>query len=568
MQQKTYLKIETVIIAILILAFILFVAVWESHISRQNLKELESQAKVIDNELWNYDDEGALTYLQMASRLNNYQTIELFDSNNRLFVQVDGQTCNPICSFLVELGVIPVIKQEIDVTHKGKVFGKMVVYLRHDTIFVYFYAFLIFGLILVVAKLFFRILKARSNLESRVRERTLALQKSQQQLAQEKRFIVDIIQSMVDSVIVVDPAWNIDNVNAATCSLIQRKEHEIIGQSLSTVLQPKKEGGDLKTLFDWITRKIRYEKTISDIDVDYFSKDGEKIPMSLTCSSMKDSEGDLCALVLVARDMRGVKLIEQLNRAKNIAEVANKSKSEFLANMSHELRTPMHAILSFSDMGKKRIDSGSTEKLLRYFSNINESGHRLLTLLNDLLDLSKLEAKRMQFDFREHDLNKVIEKATNELVELMKKKSLTLELDPMAVDTVAHIDPDKMLQVFLNLLSNAIKFTPEGKSIGISFAETNLPAGKRRTDRGTIHAISVSVTDQGVGIPEDEFETVFDKFVQSSKTRSGAGGTGLGLAICKEIIEGHGGKIYSANNPEGGANFTFVIPRRRVAVLE
>ena len=247
--------------------------------------------------------------------------------------------------------------------------------------------------------------------------------------------------------------------------------------------------------------------------------------------------------------------------AKDEAERANQFKNEFLANMSHELRTPMHAILSFAGIGVEKIDSASKEKLLHYFSSIKKSSKRLMVLLNDLLDLSKMEAGRMEFNQQNYDLKLVVKTALNELEELIHKKSLTLEVVADAIDTMVYIDTDKMLQVMRNLLSNAIKFSSEGQSIRISFSESNLPIGHRHSDTGTVPAISISVSDQGIGIPEDELATIFDKFVQSSKTRSGAGGTGLGLAICKEIVEGHNGSIQALNNPEGGTVFTLSIPR-------
>ena len=247
-----------------------------------------------------------------------------------------------------------------------------------------------------------------------------------------------------------------------------------------------------------------------------------------------------------------------LREAKTSVEKASQAKSEFLANMSHELRTPMHAILSFADMGMEKFETAPREKLYRYYSRIHESGDRLLSLLNALLDLSKLEAGRMEFNWQENDIRQVVGIAVSELSELAEQKSLNLKLKERELDTVACFDQDKLLQVVRNLLANAIKFTAEGKEITISFNKTRLPAGPQNAD--TVPALSVTVSDQGVGIPEHELKQVFDKFVQSSKTKSGAGGTGLGLAICKEIIEGHHGYIQAANNPQGGAAFTFTIP--------
>jgi signal transduction histidine kinase len=246
--------------------------------------------------------------------------------------------------------------------------------------------------------------------------------------------------------------------------------------------------------------------------------------------------------------------------ARLVAERANHAKSEFLANMSHELRTPMHAILSFSEIGKHKVKLASTEKLSHYFSRINDSGKRLLLLLDDLLDLSKLEAGRMEFDFQIQDLQHVIDTELAEFQELFNNKALKIQINQHDIDTVCCFDQLKMLQVMRNLLSNAIKFTPEGKMIAIDISLTRLPSRQSDSQSQSIPALAFSISDEGLGIPEDELELVFDKFVQSSKTRTGAGGTGLGLAICKEIVEGHGGEIKASNNTKGGAVFSVTLP--------
>ncbi len=245
------------------------------------------------------------------------------------------------------------------------------------------------------------------------------------------------------------------------------------------------------------------------------------------------------------------------------AELANRAKSEFLANMSHELRTPMHAILGFSSLGSNKVGAAANEKISGYFSRINESGQRLLYLLNDLLDLSKLEAGRMDFEFSENDLQKSIQIISDELAPLFLERALTVDIEPSSVNTHAIYDNEKIEQVIRNLLSNAIKFTPDGLSVLIYFEESLLYSKEDPSEEAAIPAISVSIMDQGTGVPEEELETVFEKFVQSSKTETGAGGTGLGLSISKEIIEGHGGSIKASNsNKEGGAVFTFSLPRK------
>ena len=246
--------------------------------------------------------------------------------------------------------------------------------------------------------------------------------------------------------------------------------------------------------------------------------------------------------------------------AKDSAEQANRAKSEFLANMSHELRTPMHAILSFARMAFENLGSSPQDKILEYLSYIRDSGDRLLALLNNLLDLSKLESDKSTLSLREDDLRTIVEQVAATCELLFKEKRLTFHMEEPQGLTNLECDPEKIGQVVLNLLSNAIKFTPQGKTISIAMQPAMLPIGRRKTDMGTVQALAVMVQDEGVGIPDDELELVFDKFVQSSKTKTGAGGTGLGLAICKEIIEAHGGEIWAENCPEGGASFSFLLP--------
>ena len=237
----------------------------------------------------------------------------------------------------------------------------------------------------------------------------------------------------------------------------------------------------------------------------------------------------------------------EFKKAKEDADFANKAKSEFLANMSHELRTPMHGVLSYADFGINRSHKVPREKLHDYFNEIADSGNRLMILLNDLLDLAKLESGKMPYNISCHDLVESVEQVSSEYSAMADNKGITIQFNSMQKEQLAFYDPDRIAQVLRNLVSNAIKFSESGNQVTIDMIEDSMEINGKTCD-----TVKISVIDQGIGVPADELETIFDKFIQSSKTNTGAGGTGLGLAICRQIVDGHYGATLTADSGEQG----------------
>lgn len=258
-----------------------------------------------------------------------------------------------------------------------------------------------------------------------------------------------------------------------------------------------------------------------------------------------------------------LKRTEELSEAIKKAEHANNSKSEFLANMSHELRTPMHGILSYANMGISKGEGVTAEKSYKYFSNIEISAVRLMALLNDLLDIAKLESGKMKMKFTSSSLNTVAQSCVEEQRARLEENKIDAICKSDGFMGAGIFDKVRIGQVITNFLSNAIKFSPENNVIELSITPTTL---QLLSSNNHVDALSFSVRDHGPGIPVGECEVVFEKFVQGSDTITGTTkGTGLGLPISKEIIDLHQGKIWAENHIEGGSIFYFVIPIENIS---
>ena len=259
-----------------------------------------------------------------------------------------------------------------------------------------------------------------------------------------------------------------------------------------------------------------------------------------------------------SRQMR--ELAERLETLRSEAERANRTKSEFLANMSHELRTPLNAIIGFSEVLSEQMFGEVNDKQMEYLRDIHSSGQHLLTLINDVLDLSKIEAGRMELDRSCFDMGLLLENSLTLVRERAQRHGLTLALEVGDGLTEWVADARKVKQVVVNLLTNAVKFTPTGGSVTVR---------ARRADADGQARAEISVTDTGVGIAPEEQALVFEEFRQASGDYlRKAEGTGLGLSLSKRFVELHGGTLTVKSQPGQGSTFTVTLPMLELEAIQ
>lgn len=366
-----------------------------------------------------------------------------------------------------------------------------------------------------------------------------------QALRQSERLKRTIIDTTADGFLLVDMNGLIVDTNRALCQLLGYSREDMLGHPPQARL-----GDEAWRLFPNTPNGSLASAHIEEITLP--AQDGQAHTFLANCGPINNDQGQTEYYFVFLTDIGKLKEIEHnLVRAKEAAEAANVSKSVFLANMSHELRTPMHSILSFSEMGIDKLGKTDEANIQRYFERIRASGNRLLVLLNDLLDMSRLEANKMNYSKSRHRLQSTIRAAIVELGPLLTDKELHIEIDEQTAQITLNYDRSRLIQVIVNLISNAIKFSPSGSAIEIGFIEHDSINEKP--------AAGFTVRDHGPGVAAEDREAIFDKFIQSTR-QDNPGGTGLGLAICRQIMQDHDGLISVNNHPEGGAVFTILLP--------
>lgn len=346
-----------------------------------------------------------------------------------------------------------------------------------------------------------------------------------------------------------DPDMSILYCSPAVTAMLGYDPGEMIGSNFTTIIHPD----DMPNLRQ-VHRELLVPGTSRSATIRMRHQDGRELWIETVCRSSGDpSTGRVHEIITVSRDVTVRKLAEiEINKARETAESANRTKSRFLATMSHELRTPLNAIIGFSDMIRSELFGALPPRYREYSELIHESGTLLLDLINDILDMSKIEAGRFELLLEDFEVSDVVSSCAR----LMRSKaeqsglSITTKVQP---GTLVMADRRAVKQILLNLISNAVKFTPSGGEITLA---------------ATAHGdqVALSVTDTGVGIPPSDLPRLGRPFEQATQDPTLAkAGTGLGLALVRSMAQLHGGDLTIESQEGRGTTVTVHLPRHRLA---
>jgi PAS domain S-box-containing protein len=311
--------------------------------------------------------------------------------------------------------------------------------------------------------------------------------------------------------------------------------------------------------FEVLVHRVRGGASTETRDWTCLRKDGTRLTVSLTVSGIRDAGGHLTGYLGVAEDVTlrrqaEVALQVALDRERQAVEeltALDRTKSDFVSSVSHELRTPLASVLGYAEMLEDGAAGALTEHQLELVSRVDRNGRRLLSLIEDLLLNSRIEAGRLELHPRRFDLAEVIDDAWHSIASVTGQRQLVRDLDVDPRPLWIEGDPVALERVVTNLLTNAVKFTPDGGRIGLT----------AHVDADDVGAVRLTVSDSGIGIPAADLDRVFARFYRTSTANERAiQGSGLGLSIVRAIVEGHGGRVEVESAPDQGATFTVRLP--------
>ena len=362
-----------------------------------------------------------------------------------------------------------------------------------------------------------------------------------QEVARSKAYIENLVENAADLIISTDLEDRILTWNRGAETLFGYRKDEVIGKHLS-ILLPLERFHELEEM----RAKVEISGALRDIEVRSKRKDGAMIYLSLSVSPIRDVEGKIAGFLRIAKDITEKKRYEQ--RLKEL----DKMKSDFVSNVSHELRTPLTSIKGSVDNMLDGLTGSLNEKQVRYLTRIKSNTDRLSRLINDLLDLSRIEAGRVEVRPTSLTLTALAEEVAEQVKALAAEKRIQIEVPSSDPRITAWADRDKVTQILTNLIGNAIKFTPQNGKINVALESD-----------GDEH-VQISIADTGPGILPEERNKIFSKFYQvANLEKQKPRGSGLGLAISKALVEMHGGKIWVESELGKGSTFYFTLPAQQ-----
>ncbi|WP_285907773.1 PAS domain-containing sensor histidine kinase [Pseudodesulfovibrio pelocollis] len=373
--------------------------------------------------------------------------------------------------------------------------------------------------------------------------------KLDQRLRDQQFYTRSLFESNIDGLMATDPQGIVTDVNKQMGVLTGRTRDELVGAPFrSNFTDPVRAEAGIN--------QVLAQGTITNYELTVRSLDGRETEVSLNATIFYDRDRRPLGVFAAARDIGERKKAEQLQQAlMEASEASSRAKSEFLANMSHELRTPLNSIIGFAEVLQDQLYGKLGFKQLQYVETIHKAGQHLLVLIDDILDLAKIEAGKMELESSEFRLHDVLTHSMSMLSEKALKHGIQFSLD-VAPETPEEMEADehKFKQILFNLLSNAMKFTSDAGSVALRVRPYPPKAGW----------LEVEVQDTGIGISEADISKLFSEFTQlESPLEKKHQGTGLGLALTKRLVQAHGGDISVASEPGKGSTFSFRIPSRR-----
>lgn len=386
-------------------------------------------------------------------------------------------------------------------------------------------------------------------------------------------YLRGVLEDSQDMIVATDMEGRIVEFSHGGERILGYSRDEVIGRVASDLYANREEREE-------ILDTLRKTGIVCNHETSLLRKDGSAVDISLTISRLRDKKGKVIGTVGVSKDITEEKRLRNelkalnasledkvVERTRELEKInielsrANQIKARFISNMSHELRTPLNSILGFSEILIEKTFGDLNEKQLRYVSNISSSGKHLLQLVNNILDLAKIESGKLELLCETFDLKEAIDEVVMIMSFLASRKSVTVNVNMDPDLKTFYADKIKLKQILYNLVSNAIKFTPEGGGVGIQV-------------RGTVNSdhllpwalegqqfVKVTVWDKGIGIKTEDADRIFEEFEQADPSMSrNFQGTGLGLSLTKRLIELHGGRISVSSTYGEGSEFVFYLP--------